>query len=156
MYVVHRNTHLDSFRIRIVWFQPKQDSDRIRISVFKNRIGSDSENPLSNRLWCYLHRRDEHGSGLDQDWSQFWPDQDWIGFQFFWKLADQDWIGLRKFLLFRCDYSEHIKNVSCDPILQICSWQCRIYFSINGKSSAATVLQFEVYPPLPTYNVEFW
>jgi len=44
--------------------------------------------------------RDEHGSGLDQDWSQFWPDQDWNGLQFFWKLADQDWIGLSKFCCF--------------------------------------------------------
>jgi len=38
--------------------------------------------------------RDEHGSGLVQDWSQFWLDQDWIGLQFFSKLADQagsDW-----------------------------------------------------------------
>ena len=43
MYVVHRNTLSDGFRIRIVWFQPKQDSDRIRISFFKNRIGSDSK-----------------------------------------------------------------------------------------------------------------
>jgi len=47
---------------------------------------------------------DQDWMGLDQDWSQFWP--------------DQDWIGLRKFL-FRCDYSEHTKNFSCDPILQI-------------------------------------
>jgi len=39
------------FRIRIVWFQPKQDSDRIRISFFKNRIGSDSKIPLSDHLW---------------------------------------------------------------------------------------------------------
>jgi len=46
--------------------------------------------------------RDEHGSGLDQDWSQFWPNQDWIGLQFFWKLAYQKWIGLRKFLMFLC------------------------------------------------------
>ena len=63
--------------------------------------------------------RDEHWSRLDrldQDWSQFWPDQDWIGLQFFWKLSVQDWIGLRKFLLYLCDYSEHIKNFSCDPI----------------------------------------
>ena len=37
----------------------------------------------------------------DQDWSEFWPDQDWIGLQFFWKSADQDWIGLRKFC---CSY----------------------------------------------------
>jgi len=40
MNVVHHNTLLDSFRIRIVWFQPKQDSDRIQIPFFKNRIGS--------------------------------------------------------------------------------------------------------------------
>jgi len=43
---------------------------------------------------------DQDWIGLDQDWSQFWPDQDWIGLQFFSKLADQHWIGLRKFLLF--------------------------------------------------------
>jgi len=54
------------------------------------------------------------------DWSQFWPDQDWIGLQFFSKLADQGWIRLRKFLLFQCDYSENIKNFSCDPISQVC------------------------------------
>ena len=50
MYVVHRNTLSHSFLIRIVCFQPKQDSDRIRISFFKNRLGSDSENPLSDHL----------------------------------------------------------------------------------------------------------
>jgi len=37
-------------------------------------------------------------------------DQDWIGLQFFPKMADQDWIGLRKFLLLLCAYSEIIKN----------------------------------------------
>ena len=56
----------------------------------------------------------------DQDWSQFWQDQDWIGLQFFWKLADQDRNGLRIFFLFKCDYSENIKNFSCDPIPQVC------------------------------------
>jgi len=50
MYVVHRNTLSDSFRIRIAWVQPKQNSDRKRISFFKNRIGSDSENPLLDLL----------------------------------------------------------------------------------------------------------
>jgi len=34
----------DSFRIQIVWFQPKQDSDQIWISFFINKIGSDSKN----------------------------------------------------------------------------------------------------------------
>ena len=51
MYVVQHNTLSDSFRIRIVWFQPKQDADLIRISFFKIRIGSDSKNPLSDYLW---------------------------------------------------------------------------------------------------------
>ena len=50
MHVVHHNTLSDSFRRRIVWFLPKQDSDRIRISFFKNRIGSDCEYPLSDHL----------------------------------------------------------------------------------------------------------
>jgi len=43
IHVVHHDTLLESFRIRILWFQPKQDSDQIRISFFKNRIGSDSK-----------------------------------------------------------------------------------------------------------------
>jgi len=50
MCVVHHNTLSDSFRVRIVWFQPKQDSDRIQISFFQNRIGWDSKNPLSDHL----------------------------------------------------------------------------------------------------------
>jgi len=41
--------------------------------------------------------RDEHGQdwiGLDQNWSQFWPDQDWIGLHFFenWRIrTGSDW-----------------------------------------------------------------
>jgi len=31
--------------------------------------------------------------------------------------------------------------------------QCN--FAISGKSSVETILPFELYPPLPTYNVEF-
>jgi len=30
-----------------------------------------------------------------------------------------------------------------------------VYFTINDKSSADTILPFELYPPLPLYNVEF-
>ena len=40
--IVHHNTLSDSFRLQILCFQPKQDSDQIRISFFKNRIESDS------------------------------------------------------------------------------------------------------------------
>jgi len=50
MYVVQHNALSDSYRIRIVWFQPKQDSDRIRISFYKNRIRSDSKKTLSDHL----------------------------------------------------------------------------------------------------------
>jgi len=32
----------------------------------------------------------------------------------------------------------------------------RVYFATNGKGSAETILQFELYPPLCTYNVEFY
>jgi len=83
---------------------------------------------------------DQDEIGLDQDWSQFWP--------------DQDWIGLRTILLFQCDYSENIKNVSCDPILQVCL-NGSVYFTIKCNTSAGTILQLELYPPLFTYNVEF-
>ena len=31
----------------------------------------------------------------------------------------------------------------------------RVYFAINGKGSAERILQFELYPPLCIYNVEF-
>jgi len=45
----------------------------------------------SGLMGCYggglvLCSRDEHGSGLDRTGSglsQFWPDEDWIGLQFF-------------------------------------------------------------------------
>jgi len=37
MYVVHRKTLSDSFRIRIVPFHPKQDSDRIKDIIFQNQ-----------------------------------------------------------------------------------------------------------------------
>jgi len=63
---------------------------------------------------------DQDWIGLDQEWSQFWPDQDWIGLQFFSKMEEQNWIGLRKFLLSWCDYFNHIKNFSRDPISQVC------------------------------------
>jgi len=30
-----------------------------------------------------------------------------------------------------------------------------VHFTINGKSSAGTILPFELYPALSTYNVDF-
>jgi len=51
MHVVHHNTPSNSFQIRIEWFQPKQDSDRMQILFFINRIWSDSKKSLSEHLW---------------------------------------------------------------------------------------------------------
>jgi len=65
------------------------------------------------------------------------------------KILDQDWIGIRKFLMLLCDYSKHIKTFSCYPI------RFYRYFAISGKSSAGNILQFELFPPLSTYTVEF-
>jgi len=31
-----------------------------------------------------------------------------------------------------------------------------VFFAIKCKNSAGTILQFELYPPLCTYYVEFW
>jgi len=67
----------------------------------------------------------------------------------FLKIGGQDWIGLRKYLLLSCDYFENIKNVSCDAISQVC-----VYFATKCKNSARTILQFELHPPLFTYDVE--
>jgi len=46
------------------------------------------------------------GSGLDR-------------IAIFWKLVEQDWIRFRKFLFFLFHFFNHIKNFSCNPILQI-------------------------------------
>jgi len=31
-----------------------------------------------------------------------------------------------------------------------------VYFAMNGKSSAETILRFELYPPLSIYHLEFY
>jgi len=68
--------------------------------------------------------RDEHGSGLDQDESHFWPDQDWIGLQFLWKLADQNWIGLSKFLCFYVIILNISKLLVVIRFYRVAKWQC--------------------------------
>jgi len=62
-------------------------------------VDSGTPDPVQPLVAEIRGGRDEHGSGLDRT-------------AFFSKLEDQDWIGLRKFLLFNCDYSEHIKHFS--------------------------------------------
>jgi len=85
----------------VLWFSRKQSSWLMRYPyvMYEHRSLSSLCMALSGYRVCdravYLTEM-----STDQDWSQFLPDQDWIGLQFFWNLADQDWIGLRKFLLF--------------------------------------------------------
>jgi len=66
-------------------------------SLYKWLSGSGTH---ISHMWLTEMSTDQDRIGLDQDWSQFWPHQDWIGLQFVWKLADQDWIGLRNYFLF--------------------------------------------------------
>ena len=57
---------------------------------------------------------------------------------FFWKLVDPDWIGLRKFLLFRCDYSNRISNFTSSLM-----WRLTMFRKLNwshGEPGKATVL----------------
>jgi len=95
---------------------------------------------------------DQDWMGLDQDWSQIWPDQDWIGLQLLCKLADLDWIGLRNFLLFWCNYSNHIKNVSCDVILQI----CMVMYILPSMAKLCWDKYFAMHPPLSRLHIWRW
>jgi len=141
------------------------DQDWIRLMILKNSADQDWIGfNFNGQDWTWTKKftvrsslvaemsTDQDWIGLDQDWSQFWPDQDWTRLQFFWNLADQGWIELTKFFLYLCDYCEHIKNFSCDPILQIC--KMGVYFAMIGKSSAETILQFILYSSVWTYYVE--
>jgi len=61
---------------------------------------------------------DQDRIGLHPDWSQFWPDRTGLDYNYFdnWRIkTGSDWENL----LFRCDYTNHNKNVACNVILQI-------------------------------------
>ena len=53
---------------------------RIQSKINKIRHRPD---PVQTKSSPMLISGYEHESGLDQDWSQFLPDQDWIGLDFF-------------------------------------------------------------------------
>jgi len=73
----------------------------------------------SSLCWCITEMStDQDWIGLDQDWSQSWRIRTGSDCNFFqnWRISTGlDWENL----LFWCDYSNHIKNVSCNVILQI-------------------------------------
>jgi len=48
-------------------------SDTVRISFFKNRVGSDSKNPLSDHLWKAEGRDAQQGrpSGCIKEWASW-------------------------------------------------------------------------------------
>jgi len=81
--------------------------------------------------------RDEHGSGLDQDWSHFLPDQDWIGLRIFFFVLMWFFWKYQTFLLWS-NFTGLLNG--------------NVYFAIKCKNSAGTILHFELYPPLFTYK----
>ena len=108
-----------------------EDQDWIGLMIFKNfaeqdwigfnfcRSGLDCDWKIFPVRSSLIQTREEHRSGLDQDWSQFWPDEDGSDCDFFenWRIGTGwDW----EFILFWCDSSTNIETVSCDVILQIC------------------------------------
>ena len=119
----NRPYHFDMSYLEVFGVQTRVGVDvwkffEVGAGVLKRGAGEESESEK-----CDFPRRSSLAQWYWQHWLVlfvFWPDQDWIRLQFFSKLADQDWIGLRKFMLFWCDYSNNIKNFSCDPISQVC------------------------------------
>ena len=111
---------------------------------------------LSKLFGKLLYQRDIPGVGNLPEMSTDKTGSDWFRTEanFGWIRTGSDWRN-------SCCFDVIIRNIS-KMLVAIRfyrfakSWQCRIYFSINGKSSAETILQLELYPPLPTYNVEFW
>ena len=96
-----------------------------------------------------MDSRDEHGSGLKPIFAGSGLDRTAI----FSQLADQDWIGLRKLLLFYVIILKIPKILVAIHFTGLLNGS--VYFAIKCKNSAGIILQFELYPPLFTYNVEF-
>jgi len=109
-----------------------------------------------NFLFC-LSNRDEHGTGLDRTESGLKPILAGSGLDrtaIFLKIGGSGLDRIEKKIFF---FNMLILNVSKILVVirfyRFAKWQCN--FAINDKSSAETILPFELYPPLPTYNVEF-
>jgi len=80
-----------------------------------------------------LHCRDEHRSGLDQDWSQFWPDQDWIGLQFFLKIGGSGLDRTEKiFVVLMWIFWKYQKFLLWSDFTGLLNHS--LYFAIKGKT----------------------
>ena len=122
---------------------PSPPAKAIFPTLFQNRW-------TKRRYKIWPQTRDEHGSGLDQDWSQFWPNQDWIGLQFF-----QNWpIGTGSDRENFCCCNVIILKISKILVViryhRLAKWQC--IFCHQMQKRCWTILQFELYPPLFTYK----
>jgi len=105
-----------------------------------------------NRINQFIASRDEHGSELDQDWSQFLAGSGLDRTAIFFLLAEQDLIGLKKFVVLMWLFQPHQK---CYLWCDFTDWlNCNVYFAINGKSSAGTILLCIQLCPGSTYSAE--
>jgi len=117
-------------------------TDSISVKISSNIFGFSRICTKYKACTSRLMSTDHASIGLDQDWSQFWPDQDWIGLQFFWNLADQDGIGLRKFSCFNVIIFS-ISKISVVITVDFKNFlNSSVYLAMNSKSSADNILQF--------------
>jgi len=123
------------------------------VELFRNPVqsGSELQNPVGSRS---VNRQRWERIRTGSDWSGLKPILAGSGLDrttIFWKLADQDWIGLRKFLLSWSVYSNHIKNFSCNVILQI-YWKVK-YILPSAAKLIWDYLLFELHPPLSRLHI---
>jgi len=121
--------------------------------------------PLSSRsdLVFALHSkfcpsaRDEHGSGLDRTGSGLKPILAGSGLDrtaIFLKIGGSGPDRTEKiFVVLMWLFWKYQKFLSWTDFTGLLNGS--VYFAIKCKNSAGTILQFELYPPLFTYNVEF-
>jgi len=96
-----------------------------------------------------LFSRDEHGSGLKPIFAGSGLDRTAI----FFTIGGSGLDRTEKIFVVLCDYSENTKILVAIHFTGLLNGS--VYFAIKCKNSAGIILQFELYPPLFTYNVEF-
>ena len=130
----------------------KQRLRRLKAPTIKQ--DAFNQNRLNEVSLAFMYPEDEQRSGLDHDWSQFWPVQDWIGLQFFWKWRIRTTSDWENFFCFNVIMLNMLTIL--DPITQVC-WMvayispsnaklCWDNFAIKTVSSVLHIL----------YNVEFY
>jgi len=103
----------------------------------------------NNRLYfvCYGWS----AQALTQRWARIRTGSDRNFFETWRIRSGSDWENIFCFKVIILNVSKILVVIQ---FYRFAEWQCN--FAINDKCSAETILPFELYPPLPTYNVEFY